>query len=395
VILALGPERRATRGILQGIARFAALHESWLFDIEPPFYERYPFCMRADHTERTLARLRGTGADGIITFILDDAMARAIPRGFPAVVIPMADLVPGHCNVVDQPYAAARMAVEHLRERGFTRFAFCGLDRSYWSRIRQESFAGQLADDGLRVELYCPRLPARPRSWRMEQRRLAKWLKALPKPIGLMAFNDERALQVAEACRLAEVVVPDEVAIVGVDNDEIICGLSNPPLSSIALNFERAGYEAAEQLRRQMTGAAPSAGEIPIRPTVVVARRSTDVLAVEDMEIAEALRFIRNHAAEAITVTDVLKEIMVSRRVLERRFQEILGRGIRREIERCHVERSCHLLIDTHWPLQRVAEQCGFSSLTHFGIAFRRVMRLSPRQYRDEHAAAGPYNPPR
>jgi LacI family transcriptional regulator len=211
---------------------------------------------------------------------------------------------------------------------------------------------------------------------------MADWLKSLPKPIGLMVCNDDRAQQVVEAVKDAKIRVPDEIAILGVDDDEMICELTSPPLSSVALNVEEAGYEAAAQLDRQMMGRKVPRKEIHLRPTHVHTRQSTDVLAIDDSIVARALRFIRTHAGEVVSVDDVVEAASTSRRLLERHFKDRVGTSVYREIQRAHIERACRMLVDTNWSLAEISGRCGFSSAVHFGVAFKRQMRLTPQQHR-------------
>ena len=223
VVLALGVERKSGRAILRGIAHFASLHVPWLFETEPPFYGKYPYSVGIDRRERALLRLGDLGADGVITFAVNEAEAKAfIPAGLPSVVIPVEEKIPGRCNIVEERYAVGTMAAEHLLNRGFKRFAYCGLNQTYWSRVREEGFAHCLGQAGFEPDVYRPKKASSRTTWGAEQHRMAAWLRALPKPVGLMAFNDERAQQVLEAGKLAEVRVPDEVAIIGVDDDDII-----------------------------------------------------------------------------------------------------------------------------------------------------------------------------
>jgi len=175
-----------------------------------------------------------------------------------------------------------------------------------------------------------------------------------------------------------------------VDDDEMICELTNPPLSSIAMNAEEAGYEAAAQLDRQMKGQKPSLYEIHLQPTYLHTRQSTDVLAVEDPVVANALRFIRTHAGDVLSVDDVVEATSTSRRLLERHFRQTVGLSVYREIQRAHVERACQMLVETNWPLAEVATRCGFSNSVHFSVAFKRQMNLTPEQHRHRPARPRP-----
>jgi LacI family transcriptional regulator len=381
VLLMIGCSRASERGFLRGIARYSRFHGPWVFYRELPFYRKPPY-RRQPKGERASARPQERGFDGLIAFAANRVQLEGfIPRSFPSVVLPIEEKIPGYCSIVEEAYTVGRMAAEHFLDRGFTRFAFCGFDHMYWSRVRQEGFVRRLSEAGFMVHLYDPPGPST-RAMEAEQTSMTDWLRSLPKPVGLLACNDDRAQQVVEANKTAGIRVPDEIAILGVDNDDMICELTHPPLSSIALNCEEAGYEAAAQLDRQMRGKKASIKEIYLRPTHVHTRQSTDVSAVEDTVVARAMHFIRTHAGDVLSVQDVVEAAAASRRVLERHFRRTVGAGIYKEIQQARIERACQMLVETHWPLEHIAERCGFSSVVHFGLAFKRHTGLTPLEYR-------------
>lgn len=382
VLLMLGCSRASERGLLRGIARYSRFHSPWVFYREPPFYRKPPY-HRATRPSPSAPLGQGRDIDGVVAYAANAAQIEAfLPPGLPAVVLPIEEKISGLCSIVEEADTVGRMAAEHFLERGFARFAFCGYDRMYWSHVRQEGFVRRLAEAGFSVHLYEPPRRSAHLTGEAEQNLMADWLRGLPKPVGLMVCNDDRAQQVLEANKAAGTRIPDEIAVLGVDNDDIICALTHPPLSSIALNFEEAGYEAAAQLDRQMKGKKPVTAEILLRPTHVHTRQSTDVLAVADPAVAEALRFIRMHAGEVLCVQDVTDATSTSRRLLERRFRQAVGASIYQEIQRAHVERACRMLIETHWPLAEIATRCGFSNPVHFSVAFRRHRKVTPAQHR-------------
>jgi LacI family transcriptional regulator len=448
VLLMLGCSRASERGLLRGIVRYSRFHDPWIFYREPPFYRRPPYHSLPQPARRGRVTCRwvperqdpqsGEGGrsrvspfledgfdtrdvDGLVGFAANQAqMGALLPPDFPCVILPIEERIPGRCCIVEEAYTVGCMAAEHFLDRGFTRFAFCGFDQMYWSRVRQEGFTQRLAEAGFTVHLYEPAgrnegrmeqrntgrlkaqrqgpraasqdsaiptfhpssLPTAPVPWEAEQAFVAEWLRSLPKPIGLMVCNDDRAQQVLEANKAAGARIPEEIAVLGVDNDEMICELTHPPLSSIALNFEEAGYEAAVQLDRQMRGRKASRCEVNLRPTHVHTRQSTDVLAVEDPIVARALRFIRTRAGEVLSVEDVVDATSTSRRLLERHFRQTIGLTIYSEIQRAHIERACRMLAETNWPLEEVARRCGFSNCVHFSVAFKRQMKRTPEQHR-------------
>jgi LacI family transcriptional regulator len=197
-----------------------------------------------------------------------------------------------------------------------------------------------------------------------------------------MACNDDRGQRVIEACLISGLQVPDEVAVVGVDNDELVCGLSNPPLSSVALNFERAGYESAEALHRMIRGLDIAPRKIVVRPAEIVMRHATNILAVTDPLVAQAVRFIRQNCCAAVSVTDVSRAVAVSRRALEKRFRQALDRSVLSEIRRCRVEHIAQLLTHSSQPIAEVAEQLGFDGPQHIARYFRAEKGVTPREFR-------------
>jgi LacI family transcriptional regulator len=219
-------------------------------------------------------------------------------------------------------------------------------------------------------------------NWEDEQATLADWLRSLPKPVGLTACNDICGREVLQACASAGLRVPDDVAVVGVDNDELMCELSGPPLSSVVLDLERAGYEAAKLLDGLMSGDSVGRHVVPVEPVYVVTRQSSDVIGQDDASVATALRFIKNYAGRPISVCDVVEQVHVSRRTLERRFSCVLGRSISSEITQCRLERAKHLLLETDLPSYRVAEGAGFGTIKSFNRVFRREAGVSPQRFR-------------
>jgi LacI family transcriptional regulator len=197
-----------------------------------------------------------------------------------------------------------------------------------------------------------------------------------------MACNDGRGRQILEASLLAGRDVPDDVAVMGVDEDRLLCSLANPPLSSVAFNLEKAGYQAAELLDGLMSGAIKEPQRIMVEPLWVVARRSTDVIALDDRCVAAALRFIRDNFHRPIGVADVVEQAPLSRRTLEIRFHRSLGRSIRKEIERVRLDWAKRLLVETNLPAAKVCEASGFNNLSYLSTVFRREVGMPLTEYR-------------
>jgi len=378
VILLVETSRTFGRELLYGIARYSRNHGPWAFYKETGGLE-------TGNLERAIARLKNWGADGII-MRNPKRSNELIAMGLPTIlVIHRREQPPGFPRIITDSPAIAHMAAEHLLDRGFRRFAYCGFDDMVWSQQRKHAFGRFITNAGYPVWAYEQPASARKRIWEREQPILAAWLAELPKPVGLFACNDDRAQHVTEACKTAGLNVPEDVAIIGVDNDELVCDLADPPISSVALDTEMAGYKAAELLDRMMHGQAAETHDIVVHPTYVVTRQSTDILAIDDPDVARAIRFIRHNARRGIRVDDVAEAAALSRRVLEKRFRNLLNRSVHEEIRRVRVDQIATMLVETDLSIAEIAYRLGFPGVEHIARYFRKERHISPQAYRKAH----------
>lgn len=403
VVLLTIPFTGFDRGLVEGVARYAQLHGPWVFylsgdhpGVPTPVPDSHSGVFRwspaAARTEvaTPFPDLRRWNATGVIGRIQSPVIARKIlASGLPAIAIDLSQEQLAQDNALSRiseiragSHEAGRMAAEHFLERGFRSFAFCGYEGRIWSQQRQEGFAARLGESGFSCSVYEPPRQKKAKTWQPEQATIAGWLKGLARPVAVMACNDIRGRQVLEAALLDNLNVPDDVAVVGVDDDPLICNLTNPPLSSVVFNLGETGYQAAEHLDRLMSGASAEPRRIVIEPLWVARRRSTDVIASEDQHVSAALRFIRDNARHAIDVGDVVVHSGVSRRGLEIRFRQLLGRSVREEIERSRLAYAKQLLRETNLPAERIAHLVGFESLPYFSNVFHRKVGLTPVEYR-------------
>jgi LacI family transcriptional regulator len=336
---------------------------------------------RGDHPPAWLAKWQG---DGIIARIETPPVAAALKNvRAPVVDVSAARLLPHLPWFETDDAAVAQLAFQHLHSRGFKRFAFCGDSRFNWSNWRCEHFCAAAKSENAPCFVYKPsRRLSRDDTQHIED--IARWLKKLPKPIGVMAAYDYRGQQLLDACRRTEIPVPDVVAVIGVDNDELLCELAYPPLTSVVLNAERTGYEAAALLDELMNGATARSETHLIPPIGVETRQSTDVLAVEDAHVARAVRYIRDHACEGISVSDVLRVVPQARRLLERRFKKILGHTPHDEILRVQLDRVKTLLAQTDLPLAEIAARTGFTHVEYLSVVFKKHVGQPPSRFRAE-----------
>ncbi|MEX1048436.1 MAG: DNA-binding transcriptional regulator [Akkermansiaceae bacterium] len=369
------------RDLLVGIAKYVRIHGPWSIEFE------------AGTTCETLpewfAKWKG---DGIIARAKSEAIAKAISKKG----VPFVDLYGGlkgmtFPTVRSNESAVGRLAAEHLLERGFRHFAFCGYNGIDWSDRRRDGFLETVTEAGFSCCVFENPLP-KSSSAMLEyeqhgpknERYLQKWLKSLPHPAGLMACNDSRGRQVLTCCRDLGLLVPDELAVIGVDKDEVLGELSDLPLSSVILNSERIGFEAAALLERMMRGEKPPQLEIMVEPKGVNTRHSTDVLAIDDRHLASALRHIRDHACNGLDVDSLLRAIPLSRSVLERRFLQILGSSPKGEILRVRLDRVRQLLAESDLSLVEVAGKTGFTHPEYMSRLFKKKMGITPGEFRKQ-----------
>jgi LacI family transcriptional regulator len=368
------------RDILRGVTHYIRDHSPWALYVEARGLE-----------ESIPSWLRQWRGDGIIARIQSHAMADAIlASGIPTVdvlgVVPGLPLPLVH---VDND-AIARMALKHFVERRFRRFGFFGIAGENWSQQRYEAFCAALgrqetiAAQDREVSLYeLPREATGTTSWERLENRLARWVSSLSKPAGILVCSDQRGPQLLEACRRAAVSVPEEIAVIGVDNDEPLCEACDPPLSSIEAGHEKVGYNAAGLLDGILNGvAAPKL--LLVQPEQVVARTSTDRIAISDGVVAAALRLIRERAHEGLSVGTIARHAGLSSSALQRRFREALNRSVHQEVLATKIQRALELIRKTELSLAVVAERAGFNHQEYMGAVFKTRLGKTPAQLRQD-----------
>jgi LacI family transcriptional regulator len=366
------------RDLLRGIKSYMREHRPWSVYLAEHG--------RGDAVPHWLQNWKG---HGIIARIENETIAMAIlATKLPAVDVSFGLEHSPFPRVVTDSLETTRLAAEHLLERGLRNFGYCGDNRYHWSRIRSGLFAGHLRRAGFTCANFESIRTATPRNdWEGEMKAISTWLLQLPKPVGVMACYDVRGQQVIEACRNLGLEVPDQVAVIGVHNDDLVCELCDPPLSSVIPNARRTGYEAAGILERMMEGEKIPPQRLLIAPVGIAARQSTDVAAVDDPQLSRAVRFIREHACERITVEDVLKAVPMSRSVFERRFKKLLNCTPHEHIIRVRIERVKELLASTGLTVAQIAERTGFEHAEYMSVAFKRNTGVSPGAYRSRNRA--------
>ena len=374
VLLLIETSRAYGRGLVEGIARYAEQNGSWSILFE----ERG----LADPFPRWLKQWR---VDGIISRTTRKADVNKLLGTRLPVVELYAGATVGLPRVFQNEEMAARLATDHFLDRGFRNLAFFCTDHAHWIEGRWRAFAHVLRERGYpchRFDLPAARPPAGKAPRQVDDRVIIRWLKKLPKPCGVFCASDFYASQLIRACRTGGISVPERIAVLGVDNDPVFCGACTPRLSSLDLDSARIGHEAAALLDRLMAGESAPEGGVCVQPRQVVTRESTDILAIEDTDVAQAVRLIREQACGQLRVAQVADSVGLSRRVFEKRFRHALNRSPKNEMLRVRMERAKMLLVASDMSIAQVAKASGFASVEYFSRAFRRWIGMAPRTYR-------------
>lgn len=367
------------RGLLRGIGSYIHAHGPWAV------FHRVGLL-----PDRLSPQFRKWRPDGVMGQFETPAVLRQVQRlGVPAIDLFALHRRKGIPRFSVDHATVAKMAANHFFELGYREFAYCGFQGVYYCERRCAAFVEYVEQRGGSVEVFQSAPPSKAPSvfdiesaGQFDIERIGRWLQALPKPLALMAGTDMRARHVLEACRLRNLRVPIDVAVVGVGNDEVLCNLADPPLSSVALRSEQVGYEAAALLDRMMQGKPRAAEEIISGPLCIVSRQSTNSLALSDPKVRDAVLYIREHMGPGLTVSAIARRVGVSRSTLQRRFIQALGRSPRAEMVRIQLGRVEELLRDTDLSLSRVAELAGFNYPECMMKLFKRKTGTTPSEFR-------------
>lgn len=378
VAVILQPWQNFDRGILQGVSAFVRERSNWSVYVEEVEHQRVP-------------DLKVWKGDGIIANFDNRHVADAL-RGIRKPVVAVGGGAGWHDPASGIPYVATddatigRLAAEHLLDCGFTHFAYCGYPATrtnIWVTQRQRAFAARLAEAGYDCNMFSGRHTTA-LHWEDVQRELSAWLEKLPLPVGIMGCYDYRARHVLEACRRCELRVPDDVGVIGVDND-VVCELAAPPLSSVEQGRFQIGYTAAATLDRMLAGGRAPPRRLVIPPVSLIPRQSTNILCVEDEVLARALRLIRDQACRGLQAARVAEAAGLSRNTLDARLKKRIGRTVDTEIRRIRLARARELLARTGLLLRDVAREAGFGSEQYLCSVFLKAEGCRPGEYRARH----------
>ena len=366
------------RGVLRGIAEYVELHGPWSLCLDHH---------ASGHYERDwLLRWKG---DGILAYVESPEVARHLKRsGIPVVEVFGTRRDLGLPQVANDDHRIGVLAAEHLLERRFLHFGFLGYSDAPWSDLRLTGFQSRLAEAGFRAQAFsCDQKPGRLAGWERAQTRVGRWLETLQRPVAILACSDRLALRLLDVCRRAGVSVPEQIAVLGVDNDEETCRLADPPLSSVMDQSARVGFEAARWLDELMRKRGRKDTEVQspprlIPPSGVAVRRSTETMAIDDPQIARAVRVIREQACDGISLQELLRKLGFSRTTFYERFEAALGRSPHQEVLRVRLDRVRQLLMQTRLSIEEIAGATGFRHPEYLQVAFKRELGMTPGSYR-------------
>lgn len=367
------------RGLLRGVAAYMHGHGLWAIYHQPWT------------SETTWPHLRRWRPSGIIAQLESGEVVRQVRKlGIPVVGL-ATDPLQAIPTLTTDNRAVARLAADHLIERGFKHLAYAGFAGVGFSEQRRKAFVDYLAEaDHSAAVFEGPRIGslfsglANEAHNSVDPQAMAEWLKSLPHPLGLVACGDLYARQVLNACAEHDIAVPEEVAIIGAGDDRLLCTLCDPPLSSVELDPEGIGFQAAAILDQLMRGQQPLNQRVLVPPRGIVTRQSTDVLIGAEPDVVDAIRYLREGACRGARVKDVQRHAMLSHSTLQRRIRETLGRSPKAELVRVQLEQVKRLLATTDLPLLKISEQTGFTHLESMCRLFKKRVGRTPGQYRRE-----------
>lgn len=357
------------RSLIGGVSRYAREHGPWIIALPP---------LMLPATEPNIPK----ESDGVIARVMDRALLKELERAnLPVVNVSDAVNATSLLTVYSDHAKIGLMAADYLLGKGFIHFGFCGFDRYPFSQQRGTAFRQAIEASGRTCDVYDDQNRNR-RDFGDALDRLGGWIASLPKPAAVLACNDLRGQHVIKACIGHGIRVPDEVAVLGVDNDTIICETTHVRLSSVNSGAEIVGYRAAEALHRMLKGENVETGPVPVPPVGIIQRLSTDVLVVDDPIVREAVRIMRRPGTPPSSIDEVLAELPISRRPFEVRFRNALSKTPYQELMTHRIDRARELLRTTDLSVEQIAMRCGFQLGTRLAAAFRKQTGESPSAYR-------------
>lgn len=364
-----------SRNLLKGIVRYSKEVGNWSF-------QRMPLYYRMLYGENGVVEwAKKWQADAIIAQLTDVNIELLNDLNIPIIVQNYRDRNKAVSNLTGDYFNTGVMAAKFFLNRGYRNFAFYGFKGAIWSRERADGYSHEIEKQGYKLAVLENDNKDK-EEWSYNHTVLGNWLQSLPKPVALFACDDHFALQISETCNVYNINVPDDIAILGVDNDDLLCNISDPPLSSIVLDVENGGYNAGKLLHQLITKEITEPFNIVVNPLIIERRKSTEKYAVSDKNIRTILNYIEKNYANHLSVEELVKQVPLSRRVLEKKFKEETGESLYQYIQNYRIDQFTRLLITTDYSLFEAALQSGFENYKNVSRIFRKYKALSPAEYR-------------
>ncbi|WP_293668194.1 DNA-binding transcriptional regulator [uncultured Parabacteroides sp.] len=364
------------RSLLEGVVRYAREAGPWVFYRMPLYY-------RELHGDEGVVRwAEEWGADAIIAQLTDVDLNVLNRLDIPIIVQNYKERCHGLSNLTGDYYGTGVMAAEFFIRKGYKAFAYYGFTDTVWMRERGEGFRDAVSEKGYPVYSFDDGRQLSGGQWNFDAERVSRWLLDLPKPIALFACDDYYALQITEVCKMYNIDIPGDIAVLGVDNDNLLCNISDPALSSIELDVENGGYEVGKLLHLFIEKKITAPADVIIKPVRVVSRGSTERFAVSDKYIGQVLAYIEDNYCNSLSVDDLIRIIPYSRRVLEKKFKSETGMSVYQYIQQQRIEKFAALLITTDLPLAEAAADAGFPDYKNVSRIFVKMKEMTPLQYR-------------
>ena len=365
--------------LLKGIVSYSRNTKPWDIMRMPPEYKKL-FGL-----EGVIKLIKDNNGDAVIgQFDEDEDVSLFAKNGIVAIAQDYKKRFSNIPNITGDYYAQGKMAARFYLERGFKNFGFFGFKDVCWSDERYEGFRREIEAAGYGNNFYSYTLQDINKLWFYEKDQLDSWLHAIPKPIGIMACDDNQGSHLVAACNIKGIKIPSEVSVLGVDNDETLCSMVVSPLSSIQVDIEDGGYRAAQLIERRVMNPDLPLEDVVLHPVKIVGRLSTAAYATNDTQIQKAVQFIHQNYTKKISVKDVMGEVALSRRLLERRFKEVTGQTLYQHISDLRIKRFAELLVDSDEQVISIALSLGESDTKSISRRFKQVFGCSPSEYREK-----------
>lgn len=363
--------------LLRGILEYSKGREPWVVCRMPLSYKR------ANGIPGVLEWAKKWEADAIIAQFDDtDEVELFQQNGIIALAQDFKSRFSVIPNITSMYKQTGQMAADFFLQKGFRNFAFYGYKDVVWSEERCMGFRDRIVEKGFGDCFFEYQKQSLENLWYYESEPVGNWIRYLPRPVALMACDDTQGNKIMELCRVMGIKIPEEIAVLGVDNDEIICGLSDPPLSSVELNIVKGGYEAARLIERLLLDKDTISKDVVIQPITIINRLSTDIYATDDPLILKALKYIHQNLTNQINVEDIVRQVPLSRRLLEIRFKQVTGQSIHQYISNLRIERFSQLLLSSTEPISELAAQVGLTDAKNLARQFKEWKGCTPIEYR-------------